>query len=94
MEPHIDVITLAVGDLDRSLVFYRDGLGLETTGVVASEFFDESAAGSTSLRLPAGLKEVVDPIEGERAVDLLTADLERGLGVEVEQIEQQSDLRG
>ncbi len=26
MEPHIDVITLAVGDLDRSLAFYRDGL--------------------------------------------------------------------
>ena len=31
MEPHIDVITLAVGDLDRALAFYRDGLGLETT---------------------------------------------------------------
>ncbi|HEY5285797.1 MAG TPA: VOC family protein [Solirubrobacteraceae bacterium] len=29
MEPHIDVITLAVSDLERSLVFYRDGLGLE-----------------------------------------------------------------
>ena len=23
MEPHLDVITLAVGDLDRSLAFYR-----------------------------------------------------------------------
>ena len=31
MKPRIDVITLAVGDLDRSLAFYRDGLGLETT---------------------------------------------------------------
>ena len=41
MEPRIDVITLAVGDLDRSLAFYRDGLGLETTGVVATEFVDE-----------------------------------------------------
>ncbi len=28
MDPHIDVITLAVGDLDRSLEFYRDGLFL------------------------------------------------------------------
>jgi uncharacterized protein len=48
MEPHIDVITLAVGDLDRSLVFYRDGLGLETSGVVATEFVDEetNAAGA------------------------------------------------
>jgi hypothetical protein len=40
-EPHIDVITLAVGDLDRSLAFYRDGLGLETSGVVASQFVDD-----------------------------------------------------
>jgi hypothetical protein len=38
MEPHIDVITLAVGDLDRSLDFYRDGLGLETTGVTGTRF--------------------------------------------------------
>jgi hypothetical protein len=27
MEPHIDVITLAVDDLDRSLAFYRDRVG-------------------------------------------------------------------
>src|SRR6266542_2929988 len=48
MEPHIDVITLAVDDLDRSLAFYRDGLGLETRGVVATEFVDEetNAAGA------------------------------------------------
>src|SRR5450631_1931653 len=38
MEPHIDVITLAVGDLDRSLAFYRDGLGLKTTGVTGTQF--------------------------------------------------------
>ena len=38
MEPRINVITLAVDDLDRSLSFYRDGLGLNTPGVVASEF--------------------------------------------------------
>ena len=42
------MITLAVGDLDRSLAFYRDGLGLETTGVVATELVDEetNAAGA------------------------------------------------
>jgi catechol 2,3-dioxygenase-like lactoylglutathione lyase family enzyme len=38
VEPHVDVITLAVGDLDRALVFYRDGLGLETRGIVGEEF--------------------------------------------------------
>jgi uncharacterized protein len=43
MEPHIDVITLAVGDLDRSLAFYRDGLGLETAGVTGTEFVGDEA---------------------------------------------------
>jgi catechol 2,3-dioxygenase-like lactoylglutathione lyase family enzyme len=31
MEPRISIITLGVRDLDRSLKFYRDGLGLPTT---------------------------------------------------------------
>ncbi len=38
MDPRVDVITLGVDDLERALAFYRDGLGLETRGVVASEF--------------------------------------------------------
>jgi hypothetical protein len=52
------VITLAVGDLDRSLAFYRDGLGLETAGVVATEFVDDEtgAAGAIVIfRLKGGL---------------------------------------
>jgi catechol 2,3-dioxygenase-like lactoylglutathione lyase family enzyme len=66
MEPHIDVITLAVGDLDRSLAFYRDGLGLETTGVVATELVDEetNAAGATVIfRLKGGLVLALYPRE-------------------------------
>ncbi len=31
MEPRISIITLGVEDLERSLVFYRDGLGFPTT---------------------------------------------------------------
>jgi uncharacterized protein len=38
MEPHIDVITLAVDDLERALRFYRDGLGLETRGIVGTQW--------------------------------------------------------
>jgi hypothetical protein len=51
MDPRIHVITLAVLDLDRALAFYRDGLGLETRGVVATEFAgDESTpAGAIAL---------------------------------------------
>jgi len=31
MEPRISIITLGVSDLERSVKFYRDGLGLPTT---------------------------------------------------------------
>ena len=31
MEPRISIITLGVSDLSRSIIFYRDGLGLPTT---------------------------------------------------------------
>lgn len=40
MKPRLNVITLAVADLKRSLAFYRDGLGLETKGIVGTEFED------------------------------------------------------
>ena len=38
MEPQIFAITLAVRDLDASLAFYRDGLGLPTAGIIGTEF--------------------------------------------------------
>lgn len=40
MKPRISLITLAVDDLRRSLSFYRDGLGLETQGIIGQEFED------------------------------------------------------
>jgi catechol 2,3-dioxygenase-like lactoylglutathione lyase family enzyme len=41
MDAKIFFITLAVQDLDRSLAFYRDGLGWPTEGIVGQEFHDE-----------------------------------------------------
>lgn len=38
MKPRITVITLGVDDLERSLRFYRDGLGFRTDGIVGAEF--------------------------------------------------------
>ena len=38
MKPRITLITLAVDDLERSVAFYRDGLGLPTKGIVGTEF--------------------------------------------------------
>ena len=58
MEPRLNVITLAVDDLERALVFYRDGLGLHTNGVVASDLVDQTtgAAGAIVVfKLESGL---------------------------------------
>ena len=38
MKPRITVLTLGVDDLNRSLEFYRDGLGLKTEGIVGVEY--------------------------------------------------------
>ena len=38
MKPRITVITIGVDDLERSLRFYRDGLGLATKGIIGEEF--------------------------------------------------------
>ncbi|ETR75152.1 glyoxalase [Afipia sp. P52-10] len=38
MKPRISVLTLGVADLEQSLAFYRDGLGLPTEGIIGREF--------------------------------------------------------
>ena len=38
MAPSIGVITLGVNDLEKSLAFYRDGLGWQTAGIIGTEF--------------------------------------------------------
>ncbi|MEK6593789.1 MAG: VOC family protein [Pseudomonadota bacterium] len=40
MNPRIKVITLGVSDLEKSLAFYRDGLGLPTQGIIGTQFED------------------------------------------------------
>jgi predicted lactoylglutathione lyase len=35
MKPRINIITLAVVDLKKSIAFYKDGLGLQTQGIAA-----------------------------------------------------------
>lgn len=64
MDPRIDVITLAVGDLERALAFYRDGLGLATDGIIGTEFpgSDADPAGAAVMfRLPRGLTLALYP---------------------------------
>jgi catechol 2,3-dioxygenase-like lactoylglutathione lyase family enzyme len=38
MKPRISVVTIGVDNLDVSLRFYRDGLGLQTEGIIGQEF--------------------------------------------------------
>ena len=38
MKARINILTIGVDDLKRSLRFYRDGLGLPTEGIVGKEF--------------------------------------------------------
>jgi hypothetical protein len=40
MKPRINVLTLGVADLEKSLAFYRDGLGLATKGITGTQFED------------------------------------------------------
>jgi catechol 2,3-dioxygenase-like lactoylglutathione lyase family enzyme len=53
MKPRISVLTIAVADLERSLAFYRDGLGFPTQGIVGREFAHGAVA---FLDLSGGLK--------------------------------------
>ena len=58
MQPRIHLLTLAVGDLERALAFYRDGLGLSSPGVVGTEFggSDDAPAGAVAMfQLESGL---------------------------------------
>ncbi len=38
MKPYFTMLTLGVDNLDASLAFYRDGLGLSTEGIIGTEF--------------------------------------------------------
>lgn len=58
MKPRISVITLGVDDLERSVAFYRDGLGLGTAGIVGTEFEYGAVA---FFDLQRGLKLAVWP---------------------------------
>ncbi|MEX0959963.1 MAG: VOC family protein [Burkholderiales bacterium] len=60
MKPRIKLITLAVGDLERALAFYRDGMGLPTEGIIGTEFEDGAVV---FFRLNDGLVLALYPRE-------------------------------
>jgi catechol 2,3-dioxygenase-like lactoylglutathione lyase family enzyme len=58
VKPRITLITLGVDDLERAVAFYRDGLGLETEGIIGTEFEHGAVAFFT---LDSGLKLALWP---------------------------------
>jgi len=75
MANHVDVITLAVSDLHRSLDFYRQ-LGFESPGIIGSEFEgddDQPAGAVVMFELRGGLTLALYP-RSELAKDSHLAD--------------------
>ena len=60
MQPRITVITLGVDYLERAIRFYRDGLGLQTEGIVGTEFAHGAVA---FFDLQGGLRLALWPRE-------------------------------
>ena len=58
MKPRVTLITLCVDDLERSLRFYREGLGLKSDGIIGKEFEHGAVA---FFELQPGLKLAVWP---------------------------------
>ncbi len=60
MEPRVTLITLGVDNLEKSVAFYRDGLGFPTAGIVGTEFEYGAVA---FFDLQSGLKLALWPRE-------------------------------
>jgi catechol 2,3-dioxygenase-like lactoylglutathione lyase family enzyme len=52
VKPRVSLLTLGVEDLERSVRFYRDGLGFPTEGIVGQEYEFGAVA---SFELESGL---------------------------------------
>ncbi|RYG31332.1 MAG: VOC family protein [Burkholderiales bacterium] len=73
MKPRISLITLGVDDLERALAFYRDGLGLETEGIIGTEHENGAVV---FIRLSGGLALALWPrksIAADTGVELAKA---------------------
>jgi hypothetical protein len=60
LKPRVTVITLGVDDLEKSLAFYRDGLGFVTDGIIGADFQHGAVA---FFDLQPGLKLAIWPRE-------------------------------
>jgi uncharacterized protein len=72
----VDVITLAVGDLERALAFYRDGLGLQSPGLTATEFTGDDTTPAGAIAMFRLDRELGHLVASRAGVDALLAQAE------------------
>ncbi len=99
MQPRLNVITLAVKDLQKSLAFYRDGLGLPTKGLIGTEFKGsetEPAGAVAFFELQGGLIFALYPrkdlAKDSKLPDTPASSVEFSLGYLVENKKAVDDL--
>ncbi len=83
MKPGISVVTLAVSDLDKSVDFYREGLGFAADGIVGREFEHGAMA---FFELEHGLRLALWPRKS--LADGPPSHVERSLGHNVSSVEE------
>jgi catechol 2,3-dioxygenase-like lactoylglutathione lyase family enzyme len=93
MSPNITLLTLGVADLERSVAFYRDGLGFSTKGIVGTEFENGAVA---FFNLQSGLKLALWPrasLSADSGLPMQTPSaLEFSLGHNVSSAEEVNDV--
>lgn len=101
MKPRVSFITLGVDDLDRAVQFYRDGLGLETPGIIGTEFehgavafFDMQPGLKLALWPRASLAHDVQIPQGPRSVTEFALAHNVADKDEVDQVMQQASAAG
>lgn len=99
MKPRIHVITLAVSDLEKSIKFYRDGLGLPGRGILGAEFKGSATQPAGAIGffelgggLILALYPRVDLAKDSKISDALASSLEFSLGYLAESKEEVDSL--
>ena len=101
MKPRITVITLGVNDLEKSVEFYRDGLGLPTQGIIGKEFEHGAVAFfdlQNGLKLALWLRSSIAhdtniPLQSPSATEL-TIGHNLGSKIEVDEVMEQAKKAG
>ncbi len=101
MKPHITVITLGVDDLERSLAFYRDGLGLPIHGIFSTEvgfgavaFFDLNSGLKLAIWPRASIAHDTDIAPGQTSATEFTIGHNVASKQEVDLVMEQASKAG